>query len=592
MREEVYRSISRIVSAIVVLNLALGGFLGLMLIEESANVEAAVDLPAIVNDIITITDFREINGADLDDGTLDADWNLVINAGGRLNLNDCALIFQSDTSHRYTITVNGGQLWMNNATITVKTDDLFDNYETIRWFNYSSASGAATTEYEFTRLIPFDITVTGGGIFNMADNSALKYEGELTISGDSWADITDSVITSPNAPYSTHDWGVVVTIDGINSNPAIDGINSNPAFFADVRIEKSPWYQGISWYDPDTAGPAIMHYKNHSITNSEVYFVNTYIDLDYRDKSSPHLWSTSNNNHMPKYVNPNHNAIEITGNSKVKFFGLTIDMSETGDIIPPGGSTAIEVDSLADVTLYRWLTVFPVDNKTIPVGSGATVDISTIYTGDAIINGYNNINDHARVTQYIHDNTDCTLSMSGSDIHAVTGTSGKAVFGLLSDILTDNGWPNSDQRDGYNIDAQYNLPPLYTSVGLVDFENFPQVTHEDNYVDFIMDPFDFAAPHPELYPEFDVQPPNTQLNNVVIDFDIRVFNDIVGVGVNANDVLVQIWDGDPSLNSSSKIDETTIASLNAGTNTTVSFSWTATPPGPQQSPFWNDLICS
>jgi hypothetical protein len=221
-----------------------------------------------------------------------------------------------------------------------------------------------------------------------------------------------------------------------------------------------------------------------------------------------------------------------------------------------------------------------VDNKGIPVGAGVTVDVSTIYTGDGTINGYNNINDHPEVIQYIQNIIpDATISMNGNSIRIITGTSGKAIYGLLSDILTDTGWPNSDQRDGYNIDASYNLPPLYTSEGLVDFENFPQVTHEDNFVDFYMDPFGFAAPHPELYPLFDVQPQTTQLNNIVVDFDIRVFNDIVGPGVDANDILVQIWDGDPSLNSSSKIDETTIASLLAGTNTTLSFSWTATPPG-------------
>ncbi len=568
MKGDVYQNVKRLVSVVVVLNLAHGGFLGLMLIDDSANVLADVNLPPPVGGTITITDTRTIDGSDLDDGTLDADWNLVITGGSAsLRLINTTLIFQSDTTHRFYLSVAaGGKLILENSTITVQTNDRFDNYETVYWFNYSAGGFSPTKETNFKRLIPFEISITNGEL-TMSDNSALKYEGKLSITG-SRTDISDSIISSPSAPFSTHDWGVVVQINSCSGGDRV--------VIADSRIEKSPWYQGISWYDQDTAGPGIVMYGNHTITNSEVYFINTYIDLDYRNKSTPHMWVLNSDDHFPPNVNPNHNALNIY-TSTVKFFGLTIDMSETNNLIPTDGSTSIEVkDGVSTVALYRWLEVLPVDNKNVPV-AGATVEVSTIYTGDATINALNNLNNNGPVEAYIESHSDCQLSMNGNNVRAVTGTSGKAIFGLVSDLLTNTGWPNSDQKDGYNIDASY--PPSYTSEGLVNFENFPRVFSYDNYVRYTMTPFDFEAPHPELYPEFITIPPTSVLEGVKVNITVRVWNQIVGLGEDVNNVRVQFWDGDPTKNTSRMIGENIIPSIVAGTNQITWIVWNATPTG-------------
>jgi subtilase family serine protease len=573
MKEEAYRRILRMVSVVVVLNLAFGGFLGLMLMSENA--KAPVSLPPIVNGVITIDTSITIDGSTLPNGTLDIDASMLVTGGsGILTVKDTVLVFQSDTEHRYWLDVElGGTLILENSTITVQTNDLFDNYETIYWFNYSANGFTPTKETKFTRLIPFDMTITGDSVLRMSDDSALKFEGNLIID-NSRVDISDSTITSPNAPFSTHDWGVVVQISNCPS--------ARRVVFADTRVEKSPWYQGISWYDEDTGGPAIQMYANHSITNSYAYFINTYFDVDYLNKTVPDMYEFQTDNHFPPDVNPNHNAINIDSSSTVKFYGLTIDMEETNNQIPNHGSTGIEVkDPTSNVALYRWLIVFPVDNKSVPV-ENAQVDVTTIFTGDATINGLNNLNNNQPVETYIESISDCQLTQVGDTVRAVTGTSGRGIFALVSDKLTDTGWPNSDQMDGYNINASVTSPATYYSDGLVQFENFPRVYPADNYVNYVMTPFDFEAPHAELRAEFDPVPPTSVLDGVMVDISVRVYNDIVvPPGKDADNIKIQFWDGDPNINTSTKIGEESIGTLTAGSNTlvTMSPSWFATPPG-------------
>ncbi|UCG69009.1 MAG: hypothetical protein JSV09_14680, partial [Thermoplasmata archaeon] len=578
MKEEAYKKILRVVSVLMVLNLAFGGLIGLMLVSENA--QAPVSLPPIVGGVITIgaADDITIDGSTLPNGTLDIDASLLITGGGRLTVKDTALVFQSDTEHRYGLTVQtNSYLNLENSTITVQTNDLFDNYEWQYWFNYSANGFTPSKEYRFKRLIPFDMTITGNSDLYMSDGSALKFEGNLIID-NSFVDIADSTITSPNAPFSTHDWGVVVQISNCNA--------PNWVVFKDTRVEKSPWYQGISWYDEDTAGPAIQMYANHSITNSEVYFINTYFDLDYQNKTVPDMYEFQTDNHFPPGVNPNHNAINID-TSTVKFYGMTIDMDETNNQIPNDGSTSIEVmDAISDVALYRWLIVFPVDNKSVAMG-GATVDVTTIFTGDATINDLNDLGNNVPVETYIESISDCQLSWDGITytLTALTGVSGKAIFALASDKLTDTGWPNSDQMDGYNINASVSVPATYYSDGLVQFENFPRVYPEDNFVNYVMTPFDFEAPHAELRAKFDPVPDTSVLEGVIVDISVRVYNDIlVPPGDDAANVKIQFWDGNPTVNTSRKIGEETILSLTAGSNTVVTMtpSWTATPPGAHQ----------
>jgi subtilase family serine protease/predicted amidophosphoribosyltransferase len=94
-----------------------------------------------------------------------------------------------------------------------------------------------------------------------------------------------------------------------------------------------------------------------------------------------------------------------------------------------------------------------------------------------------------------------------------------------------------------------------------------------------MPPFSFTAPHPDLYPEFITVPPTSELENVVVDLSIRVWNNPQGPPQDASNVQVQFWDGNPNLNTSTKIGETTIPLITSGTNQTVIMNWLATPPG-------------
>jgi subtilase family serine protease len=606
MREEVCKSSLRLVSAIVVLNLAFGGFLGLMLIEENGTVTAlTLPMPDPDNVVVQSADLY-IDGSTLDNNTLGIDANWRVTNNRVCTLVDTNLVFQVDTNHRWTFTVElGGTLVMINSTITVETSDkggaLFDNYENVNWFNSTNNAKA-----RFRRMVPFNMLITGvNSNLYMSQGSALKWEGGLTFAAGGNGTISDSVISSPSAPYSTYDWGIVVHIE--------DTIPSSRwVVFEDSRIEKSPWFQGIAYVDPDDdggnpAGTYVM-YENHTITNSEVHLINTYWDLDYQNDTSPALNTRlpanndDNVNHYPWFVNPSHNALEISSNSKVNFYGLTIDMSETSDAIPPTGSTAINVlDAGSDVTVYRWLAVTPVDSAGVAL-NGVSVTVTTIKGApvDAQVNGLIDALYCDPAWDYVDRSPHAMIVDAGASLTGITGTSGKLIFPLASDKITQGGWPNSDQfPDGYNIQATYPAP-LETVNALVDFENFPRMFPGDNFVDKKMPAFSFAAPHPELYPEFIITPPTSELENVIVNLSIRVWNAIVGPGQDASNVMVQFWDGDPNLNTSTKIGETTIPLITAGTNQTVWMNWLASPAGAHtiyigvdrnwDSPFLDDLI--
>jgi subtilase family serine protease len=582
MKEEVYRRIMRLVSVVVVLNLAFGGFLGLMLVEEEG-VEA-VEIPYIDPGNIRVNSDLTIDGATFPNGTWGVDANLTVTgANVNLTIRDTNVVFQYDTDHRFWCKVEDGAiLELINSTITVETSDdpgaLFDNYEEVKWFNSTSHLA------KFKRMIPFTIDILTNGYLHMEQGSSLKYEGKLNIIGAN-ATIRDSVITSPSAPESDYDWGVVVNIQNTPLN--------RPVIFEDSRIEKSPWFQGVSHCDTDQwhgDWDNITMYENHRIINSEAYFINTYIDLDYQNKTIPALyteWNNDNQDHYPWWVNPNHNSLVIDQTSTVKFYGLTIDMSETNNKIPTNGRTSIEIlDTSSSVTLYRWLAVYPLDNLSVPV-EDAVVDITTTKSPGpmaTIVNDLNKESTNEYAWAYIRSLIDGTIQQVGTTIQGTTGKSGKVIFALASDMLTETGWPNSVQLpDGYNVVASYINPPgPGTITGLVDFENFPRVFPGDNFVNYDFDPytFNFQLPHPDLKLGWVLTPPTSTPEGVYINLDVRVFNSIITApGVTVDDVYVQFWDGDPTNPGSSMIGEDTITQIIAGQNTTTSIQWFAAPPG-------------
>ncbi len=590
MRGETYRKILRLVSMVVVLNMTFGGFLGLMLVEDEGVAEALTipgdDYNVIVDGLIPADSSLDLDLSLFDNSTWTLDKNITVKNGGWLNLSNGIIVFQSDTTHRFYFSVeSGSHVNLINTTITVETSkdqgELFDNYEEVSWFNSSGEAGAS--EYKFKRLVPFNFSIKGYSSLNMTDGSSLEYEGELYIER-SYVNIVDSTITSPSAPYSKHDWGIVVMI-----------VDNSWVVFADSRVEKSPWYQGIVWCDTEDGGNFIngwnygdnyTMYNNHTILDSTVYVINTYWDLDYRNKTTPHKWSNSDD-HFPRNINADHNALNII-NSKVKFYGLTIDMSETGDKIPIDGSTAIEVlDTASNVTIYRWLAVYPVDNASVPM-EGAFVNVTSIWKYNVTTNSLNNLNNNIPAWEYIERVSDCTLTMDGNTIVGFTGKSGKVIFPLASDVLTESGWPNSDQfPDGYNINASYinntsdpKIPLNWTEAYHFFQHHFPRLFPGDNFVTRMMSQFNFSAPHPELYPVWAPAPNSSELEGIFVNLSVNVWNEIViGSGINVTDVLVQFWDGDPTDENSTPIGERSIPFIEAGTYNNTWINWNATPYG-------------
>jgi hypothetical protein len=103
MRGDVYQNVKRLLSVVVVLNLAFGGFLGLILIVDDNVVEGPLQIPDPIGDTIYVDTGDNFiwDGSDIPNRTLDIDNNLVIRNGGILRIINATIIFQSDIDHRY-----------------------------------------------------------------------------------------------------------------------------------------------------------------------------------------------------------------------------------------------------------------------------------------------------------------------------------------------------------------------------------------------------------------------------------------------------------------------------------------------------------
>ena len=204
MRGEKKEKVLKVLSTIVVMNMAFGGFLGLMLIDEG---------PAMVAEGFPVTEY---NGDVVIDGVTDKsitnvhfklDGNIIIKNDGELHITNAILEFLVDLnqSNRHNITLeSGGKLFLNNAKITISTRDL-ENYEDVYWFGSTDALA------KFTRPIMFNITAQGLDTWVHMVDSELAYHGYLDLDGCNLT-MRNSKTTHPFAPKSSNKWGVILRV--------------------------------------------------------------------------------------------------------------------------------------------------------------------------------------------------------------------------------------------------------------------------------------------------------------------------------------------------------------------------------------------
>lgn len=590
MRGEIREKVLKALSTIIVLNMAFGGFLGLMMIDEGpAQVASGYPTTTNVGDIIVdglVPGSEELRITNVH---FKQDGDIIIQNGGKCYIDNAILEFLVDLnqSNRHTLTIDGvgSELILQDAKITISTRDL-ENYENVYWFG-STATGA-----KFTRPIMFNITATGGSSIWLED-SELAYHGYLDIDGaGTQLTMRNSKTTHPYAPRTSYNWGVILRVT-----------NSGEAILEDSRIESSPFLQGVSYNGGIVSNSNVTMYDYHKIVdNSRLILINSYLDINFENRYNPSppaeynpsaWWPDDISPFVPNYNTNYEKRMLWIENSDARFYGLTVNMAQTGNAIDPVyGHTALYVaDTLSEVALYRWLVVRPLDNASVPV-EGSIIQVDPIsgppLSSDIILlNDPTDVN-NLEVADYLTRTTDATITQNGLLLEGTTGSSGRVIFGVVSDIIEPEDMPNSLYVGRYNVTATYEnlaaVPPISLNVtyGNAGLSEYPFVTEDDNYFDLDdMPPFNCRIPHPDLYAQFTTDPPSTLINGSTLTISITVFNwqDPVFGGLDVSNVRVEIWDGDPELNSSNRIGFQYITSILSGTNETVAFNWTPSDPG-------------
>lgn len=565
-----FEMLRKFATIFIMVQFFLGAFMVLPFGEENtARVEAT---PQIVGDTM------EIDGASLDpedhrwdliDTWRSVDFNIHITNNGILYLEDSTLEFLSDKDHRYWLNVeSGGEIRMVNSVITVETDDpLIESYDRVPWFDYAGPKSAGY----FWRLVPFNINVSGtGSMIDMSEGSALMYEGYLDIYDDAEAYISDSLLTSagdPKPPFNTHDFGIVVRIGG--------GPGRCTAEIEDTRIEKSPWFQNI-WYEAVTSNPPagnVMMYDAHRIQNSDAWLINTTWDLVFNEEEISGRHTTGDeDNWFPDHIHENHHRLVIN-NSNVKFYEL--ETIENPSINPKVDDTFLYVDDPSVVALYRWLSVTPVDAINVPVATATVImesdEGAPLYDD---VSDYNRLSLNTQAVAYLNRKyPEQTLTEVGDTTEGITGTSGRVIFLAVSDII-DQEDINSLFVGNYNLTATYPAPAetVYKDISL---PHFPQILAEDNFIRVVMPPFSFIAPHPELWPEFTFPVDSPIREGETFDINVTVWNKVPSgyTGQSVTHVRVEFWSGNPEINTSKFIGNTSIPSIPDGENRTTNISW-------------------
>ncbi|UCF08337.1 MAG: hypothetical protein JSW28_01210, partial [Thermoplasmata archaeon] len=583
MRGDKSEKVLRAVSMVIILNMALGGFLGLLVIEPGA-VMVAEGYPTTTNegDIIIDGDIPGEDNLTIDNLHFKQDGDIIVRDNGELHINNAILEFLVDTneSNRHKLTIeNGGKVYMKNAKITISTRDL-ENYETAYWFNNPNA--------KFLRPLMFYINVTGGTSEINLVNSELAYHGYLIVDAGT-AYFSNSKTTRPYAPKTGSNWGVVVQF-----------LNGATGWLEDSRIEHSPPVQGVM-YDGGLANPDVMMYDYHKVVDSNLYVMNTYFDIDFTNRYNP----TNGGEYSPatgfpddvspntpeNNTNPTKNMLWIEGTSEVRLYGLTVNMDETGGTVDPVyGQTAIYIaDDIADVNLYRWLVVKPVDSVNVPVAN-STIQVVPMY-GDPKATEIITLNnptlpDNSRVKAYLERTTDATITQNGNILQGVTGPSGRLIFAVVTDMITPEDMPNSLFVGNYNITATYintSVTPIIDNItyGNAGSEEYPFITESDNYFYPNMTAFKCKIPAPDLYANFAEVLPSTLVTNETLAINVTVTNwkEPGAPGVNVSNVRVEIWDGDPDVNTSQRIGSKIIPVIWSNTSVTVTINWTPTERG-------------
>ncbi|MCX8173472.1 MAG: hypothetical protein N3F63_02520 [Thermoplasmata archaeon] len=273
---------SRVLCIAVMLMLLLPG-VNMFIKQAGARAEIVQD--EYGNLVINGTSVFEINGLTIDPltgqtGKYGMKGNITVQNGGTLIIRDAELYFLQDLYHHYWLSVrNGGKIIMENATLTVGTNQILP--------------------YVF-----FNISMTNAGN-SYINNSKIAYPGYFNVSGTNLSIINSnlSAITPPSQYQQPEE------IDAVDDAPVLRAVNScvvliNSSIdkcyenaYASVVYELKPLYRGAMDNTTNTntaplnstdgnyyivGAGQMMHIRNFDILGNTGNVLNAWLNITYR----------------------------------------------------------------------------------------------------------------------------------------------------------------------------------------------------------------------------------------------------------------------------------------------------------------------
>lgn len=199
------------------------------------------------------------------------------------------------------------------------------------------------------------------------------------------------------------------------------------------------------------------------LINTSMYALNTYFDVDFGEADADPITSGIQKPTTQNYLencNPQHNTIRVLDNSMLWICNVTVDLSETGNVVPDIGDPPFLSDETSNIYLYRLLRVNVADSKGVSLDN-ATVDIKC---------GMNITNRNTLPGM--------VLKYLGKDSESYTKTSGGSVaLLLLSDEINAGTWPNSNFVGNYIVNVIYKEHSFSVDISFLEF---PMITVADN----------------------------------------------------------------------------------------------------------------
>ncbi len=388
------------------------------------------------------------------------DGDLIITGTGSLTIRNGGIKFVEDTTHVYTVTVNGDLIFEQNSMMWTETN-LVNPY------------------------LQLSVTVSGLGSSLTLTDSTFSFPGTISTDTNAVVRADRSTITRTGTDVATVFLSLTLR-DENDDAPGLTFDSSTVSFFAS-RVEEL--YENASLGAPDARQVIRL------LGNTVFTAVDTFLGVDF----NPGV--------------PIHNTLSLAGTSNAYLYGATFDTTQN-----PGTQdqwvTAITAAAGTRADIYRWANVTVRDARGVPVNNS---EIDAVFSGAQ--SGPATFRDNGGLTTPPAD----VLTYMGRTAATWdnTGLDGRARMPLLSDWIDSPSLSNSQFVGAFTLTAT--APTLETGEGTLTFDAYPQMGAGSASEPVTVTIGTLVQPLPDLVPSQPTFSPATPLqgDNVTITAFVR-----------------------------------------------------------------------